>query len=95
MSRVFLERCHHGLCYHIAERPLPNINLDQHIFPTVSFVVIHLADYVKGTYEKKLPTKLKQKAIVDNFCRGRLYEWLEGHLFLDFLGRHWKQRRAD
>ena len=29
-------------------------------------------------YAKKLPTKLQQKAIVDDFCRGRQYEWLEG-----------------
>ena len=29
--------------------------------------------------------KSQRKAIVDNFHRGRQYERLEGHLFLDFL----------
>ena len=32
-----------------------------------------------------MPMKSQQKVIVDNFCKGRQYERLEGHLFLDFL----------
>ena len=78
MSRVFLARCHHGLCYHIVDCPLPNIKLDRHLFPTGSFVVIQFADDVRGAYAKKLPTKSQRKAIVDDFRRGRQYERIEG-----------------
>ena len=40
---------------------------------------------MSGTHtQKKLPMKSQLKAIVDDFRRGRQYERLEGHLFLDF-----------
>ena len=32
--------------------------------------------------------KYQRKAIVDDFCRGRQYEQLEGHLFLDLLANN-------
>ena len=54
------------------------------VVPTGSFVVVQFADNFRDVYVKKPPTKLQQKAIVDNFCRGRQYERLEGHLFLNF-----------
>ena len=56
---------------------MTNINLDQHLVPTGNFVIVQLADYVRGAYTKKIPTKLQQKTIVDNFCKGRQYERLE------------------
>ena len=42
-----------------------NINLDQHLVPTGNFVIVQLADYVRGAYTKINTDKI---AAEDN-CR--------------------------
>ena len=79
-----MERCHYFFCSSIADRPLRNIKLDQHLVLTSSFFVFQFADDVRDTYAKKLPMKSQRKAIDDDFRRGRQYERLEGHLLLNF-----------
>ena len=46
------ERCHHGFCYDIIDRPLPNIKIDQHLFSKGSFLLFSLL-MMSGTYTKK------------------------------------------
>ena len=75
--RVLLARCHHGLCSDIVERPLRNIKHDRHLVPTGSFCCCPVCWWCQGRVHKKMPMTSQRKAIVDNFCRGRQYDWLE------------------
>ena len=61
-----------------------NMKLYQHLVSTGNFVVLQFADDIRDVYAKILLMKLQRKTIVDDFRRGRQYEQLEGHLFLDF-----------
>ena len=78
MSRVFFTRFHHGLCYHISDHPLPNINLDQHLVPTGTFVVVQLADYVRGAYEKKYRQNCSRRQLSKKIARGVSVSSLKG-----------------
>ena len=79
MSRIVLARCHHGLCYHISDRLLTNINFDQHLVPTGSFVVVRLADYVKGVYEKNYRQNCSRRQLSTIFARGVSMTGLKGN----------------
>ena len=47
--------------------PLRNIKPDRNLVMTGSFFVVQFADDVRDAYEKKLPVKYQQKAIVDYY----------------------------
>ena len=44
----------------------------------MAIFVFKFSDDFRGAYAEKLPTKLQQKEIVDNFCMGLQYDQLEG-----------------
>ena len=73
-----MARCQHGLCSDIFNRPLPNIQIDRHLAPTESFLLLSLL-IMSGTCMQKNCQQYRSGRHLSNcFCRWRNYEWLEG-----------------
>ena len=86
MSHSFLTRCHHRLCSEIVNRLLLNIKLDQYLFRTGSFVIVHFDDDVRDLYAKKTADEIAAEGNHQHFFAGGLnMSGLKGKRVGDYL----------
>ena len=70
MPRIFLARCHHGVCCWIVNFPMSYIKLDQHLVPTGHFFVFHISDDVRNMYAKKTADEIPAEGNCQQFLQG-------------------------